>query len=106
MLCCWPATGVVDCLRGLLVVRPADLLLARCRCSSMPPDAGLHPSTCSKREELAPRQTAEAIEVRRKTDAFTDKVESFRAYFLQKAPFSAPGGELTMDQVRGPTGAS
>lgn len=54
---------------------------------------------CSKREELAPFQAAEAIEVRRKTDAFTEKVEKFRAFFLQRAPFAAPGGQLSAEQV-------
>lgn len=58
-------------------------------------------STNSKREELAPFQAAEAIEVRRKTDAFTEKVERFRAFFLQRAPFATPGGELTAAQVGG-----
>lgn len=53
----------------------------------------------SKREELAPFQAAEAIEVRRKTDAFTEKVERFRTFFLHKAPFACPGGELSIGQV-------
>ena len=48
---------------------------------------------------LAPLQQAEAIDIRRKSDAFGEKVEDFRKFFQQKAPFSVPGGELKLEHV-------
>lgn len=56
--------------------------------------------SCSRREEFAPFQAAEAIDVRRKSDAFGEKVDAYRAFFLQKAPFAVPGGgDLSLEQV-------
>ena len=67
---------------------------------SLPSDSPPLPAspTC-----YAPLQTAEALEVRRKSDAFAERVEAFRAFFLSRAPFGAPNGgtELTVEQVRG-----
>ena len=48
---------------------------------------------------LAPLQQAEAIDIRRKSDAFGEKVEDFRKFFQLKAPFSVPGGELKLEHV-------
>lgn len=61
---------------------------------------GLHVACCCRREVLAPLQQAEAIDIRRKSDAFGEKVEDFRKFFQQKAPFSVPGGELKLEHVR------
>jgi len=55
--------------------------------------------TC-RREILAPLQQAEAIDIRRKSDSFGEKVEDFRKFFQQKAPFSVPGAELKLEHVR------
>lgn len=52
-----------------------------------------------RREILAPLQQSEAIDIRRKSDAFGEKVEDFRKFFQQKAPFSVPGGELKLEHV-------
>lgn len=52
-----------------------------------------------RREVLAPLQQAEAIDIRRKSDAFGEKVEDFRKFFQLKAPFSVPGGELKLQHV-------
>ena len=52
-----------------------------------------------RREVLAPLQQAEAIDIRRKSDAFGEKVEEFRKFFQQKAPFSVPGAELKLEHV-------
>ena len=52
-----------------------------------------------RREVLAPLQQAEAIDIRRKSDAFGEKVEDFRKFFQLKAPFSVPGGELKLEHV-------
>ena len=48
---------------------------------------------------LSPLQQAEAIDIRRKSDAFGEKVEEFRKFFQQKAPFAVPGGELKLEHV-------
>lgn len=57
--------------------------------------------SCRRHEELAPFQAAEAIDVRRKSDAFGEKLEAYRAFFLQKAPFAVPdGGDLSLEHVR------
>ncbi|KAL0038617.1 hypothetical protein WJX79_000048 [Trebouxia sp. C0005] len=53
-----------------------------------------------RREILAPLQQAEAIDIRRKSDSFGEKVEDFRKFFQQKAPFSVPGAELKLEHVR------
>lgn len=54
---------------------------------------------CSRREELAPFQTAEAIDVRRKSDAFSEKVNAYRAFFQQHAPFAVANEELSVEQA-------
>ena len=43
----------------------------------------------NRREKLASLQQMEAIEIRRKSDAFNERVEAFRKYFLAQAPFAA-----------------
>ena len=55
----------------------------------------------NRREQLASLQQYEAIEIRRKSDAFNERVEAFRKFFLQKAPFAVggEGAELKLDQV-------
>ncbi|KAK9808985.1 hypothetical protein WJX72_007373 [[Myrmecia] bisecta] len=53
-----------------------------------------------RREALAPLQQAEAIEIRRKSDAFGDKVEDFRKFFQHKAPFAVAGPELKLEHVK------
>lgn len=55
----------------------------------------------NRREQLAPLQQAEAVEIRRKSDAFNERVEDFRAFFQKKAPFAVTGGELKLEQVGG-----
>eukprot|EP00201_Polytomella_parva_P017476 CAMPEP_0175071536 /NCGR_PEP_ID=MMETSP0052_2-20121109/19298_1 /TAXON_ID=51329 ORGANISM="Polytomella parva, Strain SAG 63-3" /NCGR_SAMPLE_ID=MMETSP0052_2 /ASSEMBLY_ACC=CAM_ASM_000194 /LENGTH=4543 /DNA_ID=CAMNT_0016338719 /DNA_START=12 /DNA_END=13643 /DNA_ORIENTATION=- len=61
---------------------------------------GLKKKMLNRREQLAPLQQAEAIEIRRKSDAFNEKVEEFRSFFLKTAPFTAGGGELKLDTVK------
>jgi hypothetical protein len=39
---------------------------------------GLKKRMLNRREQLAPLQQAEAVEIRRKSDAFGDKVEDYR----------------------------
>lgn len=53
----------------------------------------------NRREQLAPLQQAEAVEIRRKSDAFNERVEDFRTFFQRKAPFAVSGGELKLEQV-------
>ena len=57
------------------------------------------PALRSRREELAPFQAAEAIDVRRKSDVFGERVDAYRAFFLQKAPFAVPSTDLSLEQV-------
>jgi hypothetical protein len=54
----------------------------------------------NRREQLAGLQQAEAVEIRRKSDAFAERVEEFRKFFLRRAPFNVPGGELRLEAVR------
>lgn len=71
------------------------------------PDRSLHASCRSRREELAPFQAAEAVDVRRKSDAFGERVDAYRAFFLRKAPFAVPAGEeLCLEHVRAGAGSS
>lgn len=46
------------------------------------------------------RPTLQAIEIRRKSDAFTERVEDFRKFFLRKAPFAVSGPELKLEHVK------
>lgn len=57
------------------------------------------PLARSRREEFAPFQTAEAIDVRRKSDAFGEKLDAYRSFFLQRAPFAVASGELGLEHV-------
>lgn len=56
-----------------------------------------------RRESLSYLQQAEAVEIRRKSDAFQQRVEDFRAFFLQAAPFAIAEPELSMQHVRWPS---
>lgn len=47
-----------------------------------------------------PFQAAEAIAVRHKSDKFGEKLDSYRSLFLQKAPFTSVGNDLTLEIVR------
>lgn len=53
-----------------------------------------------RRETLSHLQQAEAVEIRRKSDAFQARVEDFRAFFQHAAPFAVAGAELTPQHVR------
>ena len=55
--------------------------------------------TCRK-EALSPLVQAEAIEVRRRSDAFQARVEGFRAFFQKSAPFAVAAKELAQEHVR------
>jgi dynein heavy chain len=44
--------------------------------------------------------SSQAIEIRRKSDAFSERVEDFRKFFLKRAPFGVNGGELKLEHVR------
>ncbi len=47
------------------------------------------------------RARPQAIEIRRKSDAFSERVEDFRKFFLKKAPFGvAPSTELKLEHVK------
>lgn len=65
----------------------------------LPPSSFAALCACSRREELAPFQIAEAIDVRRKSDAFSVKVDLFRAFFQQRAPFAVASDKLTLEHV-------
>eukprot|EP00879_Flechtneria_rotunda_P005416 GHRR01005708.1.p1 GENE.GHRR01005708.1~~GHRR01005708.1.p1 ORF type:complete len:1495 (+),score=578.36 GHRR01005708.1:300-4784(+) len=61
---------------------------------------GLKKKMLNRREQLAALQQAEAVEIRRKSDAFAERVEDYRKFFLRRAPFSVPNGELKHEVVR------
>lgn len=42
----------------------------------------------------------QAIDIRRKSDAFSERVEDFRKFFLKKAPFGVPVPELKLEHVK------
>ena len=52
-----------------------------------------------RKEALSPLVQAEAIEVRRRSDAFQARVEGFRAFFQKSAPFAAPDTRLGLEHV-------
>ena len=56
-----------------------------------------------RKEALGPLVQAEAIEVRRRSDGFQARVESFRSFFQKSAPFSVPDAELKLEHVRSPS---
>ena len=58
-----------------------------------------------RREQLAPLQQEEAIDIRRRSDAFAEKVEGFGKFFQRRAPFALTNPPLTLEHVRGPTSA-
>ena len=49
---------------------------------------------------MAAMQQGEAIDIRRKSDAFGERVEEFRRFFQTKAPFTVAGPELKLQHVR------
>ncbi|KAK9866454.1 hypothetical protein WJX84_011662 [Apatococcus fuscideae] len=53
-----------------------------------------------RREALAAMQQGEAIDIRRKSDAFGERVEEFRKFFQAKAPFTVAGPELKLEHVQ------
>ena len=56
-----------------------------------------------RREALTHLQQAEALQIRRGGDAFQARVDDYRAFFQRTAPFAAPGGTLTFEQVSNST---
>jgi dynein heavy chain len=44
----------------------------------------------TRKEQLTSLQQTEAIEIRRKSDAFGEKVEEYRKFFQRRAPFGVP----------------
>lgn len=52
-----------------------------------------------RREALGPRQQAEAIQIRQKSDAFAEAVEEYHRFFQQHAPFSVSAPELRLEHV-------
>lgn len=54
----------------------------------------------TRKEQLTALQQTEAIEIRRKSDAFNVRVEDFRKFFQMRAPFSVLGSELKLEQVK------
>lgn len=92
-----PPHSDILCLIVLYMPVPASAL----HCDH--PDLHVEGADCldtRRREILAPLQQAEAIDIRRKSDSFGEKVEDFRKFFQQKAPFSVPGAELKLEHVR------
>lgn len=94
----WPPP-VAPAVQEDVHVRPVEPQTLHTRSRSLP--SCVFHVLCRRREELAPFQAAEAIDVRRKSDAFGEKLEAYCAFFLQKAPFAAPdGGNLSLEHVR------
>ncbi|MEW5311809.1 MAG: hypothetical protein WDW38_003494 [Sanguina aurantia] len=61
---------------------------------------GLKKKMLNRREQLASLQQIEAIEIRRKSDSFNERVEEFRRFFQRRAPFTVPEGEeLKLEHV-------
>ena len=54
-----------------------------------------------RREEADAAHGEEAAGIRAAAAAFGGAVASFRAFFLAEAPFTVPGGALTLEEVRG-----
>ena len=48
---------------------------------------------------MLPLQHAQAIQIRRDSDAFQVRVDAYRAFFQKAAPFVVPGGTLALEQV-------
>jgi dynein heavy chain, axonemal len=67
---------------------------------------GLKKKMLNRREQLASLQQTEAIEIRRKSDAFNERVDDYRKFFLKRAPFGVPPsadgspGELKLEHIR------
>lgn len=53
-----------------------------------------------RRDQLVPLQQAEGIDIRRRSDAFAEKVDSFVKFFQKRAPFSLPDPDLKLEHVR------
>lgn len=52
-----------------------------------------------RREAIAPLQTAEAVEIKKRSDAFAAKVDSYRRFFQTTAPFAVAEPQLAPDHV-------
>ena len=60
----------------------------------------LHAACClCRRQALVTLQHAEAIQIRRDSDAFQVRMDAYRAFFQKAAPFMVPGGTLKLEQV-------
>lgn len=55
----------------------------------------------TRKEQLTSLQQTEAIEIRRKSDAFGVRVEEFRRFFQTRAPFTVPVSVPSTCQGRG-----
>lgn len=53
----------------------------------------------AKKEEVALAQQVEGAKIRQRADAFAVKVDEFRKFFQQKAPFSLPGGKIELADI-------
>lgn len=68
---------------------------------SIPTPPVQHPLFCTLSHSARPAHThAQAIEIRRKSDAFNERVEDFRKFFLRRAPFAVSGSELKLEHVK------
>lgn len=53
-----------------------------------------------RKEVLTPLRLMEQAEVRRRSDAFAERVEEYRRFFQRTAPFAVPGGaDLKLEHV-------
>ena len=53
-----------------------------------------------RRDQLVPLQQAEGQDIKRRSDAFAEKVDSFVKFFQKRAPFALPDPDLTLEHVR------
>lgn len=75
---CLPSGTAPSPARARNAAACTDVSLGLCACTSKP----------------------QAIEIRRKSDAFNERVEDFRKFFLKNAPFATAAGELKLEQVK------
>jgi dynein heavy chain len=57
-------------------------------------------SLAVRKEEISYLQQAEAILIRRASDAFQQRIEAFRSFFQKTAPFAVAEDRLHLDHVR------
>lgn len=48
---------------------------------------------------MALAQQIEGAKIRTRADAFGQKVEEFRRFFQQRAPFTAPSGKIELEGI-------